>query len=136
MVVVRCHYHRGVTLISLLVLFQIVVLMGSLVALIWIPTSPAMDGDLALVIGKARILGGGLYPCDPRVLIGTFLMALFFAFEFDGRVWALAMSLNGGSLLLLWPLELLEWEGELLVFKLSELVLLMAELEEDEELDC
>ena len=119
----------------------------------------AEDGAPVLVGGDALVLGGGLYPYDPRVLIGTFLMALFFAFEFDGRVWALAMSLNGGSLLLLWPLELLEWEGELLVFELSldnslllfilwfvaaimlseldsELVSLLAELEEDEELDC
>ena len=69
------------------------------------------------------------------------------------------MSSKGGLLLLLWLLESPEWKGELLVFELlldnllllfnlllgaviilsefdSELVLLLAELEEDEELDC
>ena len=94
------------------------------------------DGAPVLVGGEALVLGGGLYPYHPRVLIGTFLMDSFFAFEFNGRVWALAMSSKGGSLFLLWLSELLEWEGELMVFELSELVLLMAELEEDEELDC
>ena len=69
------------------------------------------------------------------------------------------MFSKGGSLLLLWLSELLEWDGTLLVFELllddslllfilwlgavivlseldSEPVLLLAELEENDELDC
>ena len=59
------------------------------------------DGAPVLVGEKALVLGGGLYQYDPRVLTGTFLVALFFDFKFGGRFWALAMSLKGGSLLLL-----------------------------------
>ena len=59
-----------------------------------------MDGALALVVGMAFTLVRGLYPYDPRVLVGTFLMASFFALELDGRNWALTESSKGGSLIL------------------------------------
>ena len=53
---------------------------------------PAVDSPLALVFEMVFTLLGRLYSYDPRVLIDTFLMSSFFAFEFDGRVWALIDS--------------------------------------------